>query len=457
MRANPSAYEMVAPGNLREIVALMAREPGVWLPIAGGTDVMVQYAAGKLAARKLVSIWNVPQLRRMEVLPDEIRIGAGCSYSDLRQHEVIGREFPLLANSASWTGGIANQNRGTLGGNIVNASPAADSLPALLAYDAELILVSVRGERRVRYVGFHTAYKKMALEADELIQAVCLSRRYADYLHHARKVGARNAQAISKVCLAGLGRTTNGVMEDLRIAMGSVAPIPMRLNETERAVQGRRIDAELLRVVRRTVAAEIRPIDDIRSSTRYRRVVAGNLVEEFLTRLASHESILARWNQLSEKDAADQIRACCGSNAWVQQMVARRPFDSETELMAASEEIWNSLTRADWIEAFRAHPRIGESRAAQIQPERSTSWSAQEQRDVAAADEDLKAELARANREYDERFGHIFIVCATGKSAAEVLEILRGRLRNDAESELHEAAEQQRQITQIRLRKWLQE
>src|SRR6266403_1494621 len=130
---------------------ILAAHPGGWLPIAGGTDVMVQYAAGKLPARKLVSIWNLPELRRMEVLPDEIRIGAGCTYTELREHNVIAREFPLLASAARWTGGIANQNRGTLGGNIVNASPAADSLPALLVYEAELILVSRRGERRVPY------------------------------------------------------------------------------------------------------------------------------------------------------------------------------------------------------------------------------------------------------------------------------------------------------------------
>src|ERR1700676_608221 len=149
MRAYPSDYALVAPGSLHAVVSLLAEDPGMWLPIAGGTDVMVQYAAGKLPARRLVSIWNLPELRRIEVTADEIRIGAGCTYTDLRQHEIVGSEFPLLAVAARWTGGVANQNRGTIGGNIVNASPAADSLPALLAYEADLILVSVRGERRV--------------------------------------------------------------------------------------------------------------------------------------------------------------------------------------------------------------------------------------------------------------------------------------------------------------------
>ncbi len=129
MRSNPCDYEMVAAGSLQATVALLAREPGAWHPIAGGTDVMVQYAAGTLTARRLVSIWNLPELRRIDVTSDEIRIGAGCTYTDIRSDEIIGREFPLLSAAAKWTGGIANQNRGTIGGNIVNASPAADSLP----------------------------------------------------------------------------------------------------------------------------------------------------------------------------------------------------------------------------------------------------------------------------------------------------------------------------------------
>jgi CO/xanthine dehydrogenase FAD-binding subunit len=287
MRSDPADYELVAPGTLREVVALLAAEPGAWLPIAGGTDVMVQYAAGKLAARRLVSLWNLPELRNIEVRPSEILIGGGCTYTDLRQHTAVGSEFPLLASAASWTGGIANQNRGTLGGNIVNASPAADSLPALLAYDAELILVSVRGERRLPYRNFHTDYKKTNLASDELIRAVCLSRRFAGYLSYTRKVGARNAQAISKVSVAALGRTASGVVEDVRIAVGSVAPVPLRLVETEQLMKGERIKAPLLAMARKTAAAEITPIDDIRSTAKYRAVVVCNLVEEFLAKLGA--------------------------------------------------------------------------------------------------------------------------------------------------------------------------
>lgn len=286
MRSDPADYELVAPDNLQAVVSLLAEDPGAWLPIAGGTDLMVLYAAGRLPGRKLVSIWNLPELRRIEVAAEEIQIGAGCTYSELREHDVISREFPLLARAAGWTGAIANQNRGTLGGNIVNASPAADSLPALLVYEAELILVSVRGERRVPCLNFHTAYKKTKLAADELIQAICLPRRFSGYYSYTRKVGARNAQAISKVCVAALARCRAGVIEDVRIAAGSVAPVPLRLLETERIVRGKVIQPGLLRSARKAAAEEIAPIDDIRSTAKYRAAVAGNLVAEFLEELS---------------------------------------------------------------------------------------------------------------------------------------------------------------------------
>jgi len=291
MRSDPAEYEMVAPGSLSAVVSLLAQKPGEWLPIAGGTDVMVQYASGKLSSRKLVSLWNLPELRRIDVSDREISIGAGCTYTDLREHEIVEREFPLLASAASWTGGIANQNRGTLGGNIVNASPAADSLPALLVYEAELVLVSARGERRVKYVDFHTGYKKTLLAADELIRAVCLARRFAGYIAYSRKIGARNAQAISKVCVAALGRMAGGVVDDVRIAVGSVAPTPLRLRETERLLKGKLIDTELARRAREIAVSEIGAIDDIRSTAAYRRAVLGNLVADFLQKLSADEQI----------------------------------------------------------------------------------------------------------------------------------------------------------------------
>jgi len=167
-------------------------------------------------------------------------------------------------------------------------------------------------------------------------------------------------------------------------------------------------------------------------------------------------NVLARWNFLPLAAAADEILPCCGSRAWADGMVARRPLLNEAALLAASDGVWQSLTEPDWLEAFRSHPRIGESGSPEAVSPQSAAWSEQEQRNVADANGALRIALAEGNRAYERRFDRIFIVCATGKSPAEILKILQRRMENGEQTELQEAVEQQRQITQIRLRKWLQ-
>jgi OHCU decarboxylase len=461
MRSNPAEYELHAPSDLQEAIAMLAGSSGAWMPIAGGTDLMVQYAAGKLACRQLIGIWNLSEFRRIEISSSEIRVGAACTFTDLRQSETICREFPLVAQVAGWVGGIANQNRGTLGGNIANASPAGDSLPALLAYGAELLLVSARGSRRIPYREFHTGYKATALAGGELIQSICLPRRFSGYSSYARKVGTRNAQAIAKVCVAALARKSGDAVEDVRIAAGSVAPFPIRLSRIERMLEGKQLDRALIDSAAQAAAAEIQPIDDIRSTARYRAAVLHNLVAEFLEQLAAprgeRNKVLTRWNALRVDAAAAEILPCCGSNAWAHQMAMARPLANEAAMLSASDEIWNNLAEADWREAFGSHPRLGESRPSPSAGARSAEWSAQEQQKIAGADEAVKIELAEANREYEKTFGCIFILCATGKSPSGILDILRRRMRNDPHTELLEAAEQQRQITHLRMKKWLGE
>jgi 2-oxo-4-hydroxy-4-carboxy-5-ureidoimidazoline decarboxylase len=165
--------------------------------------------------------------------------------------------------------------------------------------------------------------------------------------------------------------------------------------------------------------------------------------------------VLARWNHSSPAEAAEELLPCCGSPAWAKQLASRRPFRDTSSLLTASDEIWLSLPSSDWLQAFHSHPRIGESSAQAPVHARSSAWSRQEQLQAAAAPDPAKQKLDEGNRIYEQQFGHIFIVCATGKSAAEILEILRRRMHNDAGTELREAAEQQRQITQLRLKKWL--
>jgi 2-oxo-4-hydroxy-4-carboxy-5-ureidoimidazoline decarboxylase len=167
--------------------------------------------------------------------------------------------------------------------------------------------------------------------------------------------------------------------------------------------------------------------------------------------------VLDRWNQLPAEEAAQEILACCGSLAWARGLAARRPFPDEASLVAASDEIWGQLGAQDWMEAFSRHPRLGERKAPQLAPARSTAWSSQEQEKIAAAGDAVQAALLKANRKYERRFARVFIVCATGKSADEIVDILQRRLQNDDARELQVAAEEQRKITNTRLKKWLHE
>lgn len=286
MRAYIPSYELRVPGSLPEALAMLAQEPRVWQPFAGGTDLMVLLESGKLSHKRFLSVAKLDDLRGIEVSSDAVTLGALTTYTEIQKHPVLREEFPLLCSAARETGSIATQNRGTLGGNIVNASPAADSPPALLVYDAELELISQRGGRWAPYQGFHTGYKKMGMSADELLRATRLPRREKKWRQYYRKVGTRKAQAISKVCFAGAAHLENGAISDLRIALGSVAPIVLRAVKTEDALRGKPVSPELISAAKEILLREITPIDDIRSTARYRLRVAQNLLGEFLSQLA---------------------------------------------------------------------------------------------------------------------------------------------------------------------------
>ena len=285
MRAFIPDYQLTTPASLAEALALLESEPGVWKPFAGGTDLMVLLEAGKLPHRNYINIWRLDELRGIDANERYVTLGALTTYTAVQEHPILRSEFPMLCQAASETGGLAIQNRGTLGGNIVNASPAADSPPALLAYDAEIELVSTNGSRWVPYHGFHTGYKQMQLGANELLARIRLPRNAAGVMHYYRKVGTRKAQAISKVCLAALARIDQGHIEDVRIAVGSVAPIVVRCVETENMLRGRACDAETIQAASASLSREISPIDDIRSTAKYRLQIAKNLLTDFLLTL----------------------------------------------------------------------------------------------------------------------------------------------------------------------------
>jgi CO/xanthine dehydrogenase FAD-binding subunit len=283
MRSFLRDFDLIAPRTLDEALRTLAREPGVWRPFAGGTDLMVLLEAGKLPAARYMSLWHLPELQGIHVEEHAIAIGAMTTYSDVIAAPVLRVECPSLGAAAAETGGVATQNRGTIGGNIANASPAADTPPALLVYDAELELVSVRGVRRVAYDSFHLGYKRMDLAPDELIRSIRVARGRGGWMHGWRKVGTRRAQAISKVCFAAALDLAGDTVRDVRIALGSVAPTVIRAMRAEAAIRGRALSTKTVAGCCEALRREIAPIDDLRSSAAYRSQVAVNLLEDFLT------------------------------------------------------------------------------------------------------------------------------------------------------------------------------
>jgi len=284
MRTPLHRYELTACDSLQDALAALAADPSA-RPFAGGTDLMVLMDAGHLPPGRYIDLWKVRELRDIDVTAEAVTLGALTTYTEVLKADILRREFPMLGIAATETGGIATQNRGTIGGNIANASPAADTPPALVAYDAELELVSSRGVRRVAYEQFHTGYKKMDLAPGELIARVRLPRGRKGWRDYYRKVGTRKAQAISKVCFAAAADVADGRVRDLRIALGSVAPTVVRCAATETAVRGHAVDDAVVVKAQRALASEIEPIDDIRSTAAYRLRVAQNVLREFLTRI----------------------------------------------------------------------------------------------------------------------------------------------------------------------------
>lgn len=286
MRAYVPDYEMKTPESLQETLQILARQPGEWKVFAGGTDLMVVFETGKLTHKKYLNINNIPELKDLVVNEEDILIGAGCTYRQIQDHPVIKKEFPLLVDAAKLTGAVAIQNRGTIGGNIANMSPAADSPPALLAYDADIILLSTKGYRVLSYKYFHQGYKQSDLRPNEIIMAVRVKREQGMTHDYYRKVGTRSAQAISKVCMAATASLSrHGKIEWVHIGLGSVGPVPMRAIKTEHFLFQKEPTVDVVKEARKMLLGEITPIDDIRSEALYRREVAGNLLTEFLERL----------------------------------------------------------------------------------------------------------------------------------------------------------------------------
>jgi len=276
----PVEPPVTTPRTLPEAYSLLASD--VYRPIAGGTDLIVQIT-GELGEppERIIDLWRLDELRGIRVEDGALVVGALCTYTEIRRSALVGEWLPALAEAAATIGAAQIQNRGTLGGNIANASPAGDTLPVLLAADASITLGSARGEREVAAVDFWTAYRETARAPDELVLRVRFpleSRRTIRF----RKVGTRRAQAISKVVMALAYREDGGVWRDVRVALGSVAATPVRVAQTEGVLEGAAPRQTVADHAAATITREIAPIDDVRSTADYRRSVSGRILHRIL-------------------------------------------------------------------------------------------------------------------------------------------------------------------------------
>jgi CO/xanthine dehydrogenase FAD-binding subunit len=272
-----------SPRSLADAYRLLTNGGAAWRPVAGGTDLLVEIT-GELGPppERVLDIWALDELRGINLDGDELVIGALTTYTQLRQSALVGELLPALAEASATIGAAQIQNRGTVGGNLVNASPAGDTLPIWLATDSLVVLGSNGGERSVAALDFFTGYRETARRDDELVLRVrvpLLPRRHVRF----RKVGTRRAQAISKVVMAVSWLTgDDGVWINTRVALGSVAATPVRAPATEAALNGQRPVRAAADAAVSALEAEIQPIDDVRSTADYRRLVAGRVLRRLI-------------------------------------------------------------------------------------------------------------------------------------------------------------------------------
>jgi len=285
MRAYLPDFRVITTEDLSEALDALADGEGV-VPLAGGTDLMVYLESGVLKPCTFLNLQAIPELRRAPVLDGALTLSPLCTFRDARVIPLIRETFPMLSAAAREVGVLAIQSRGTWAGNIANASPAADGVPALMAYDAEIELASRSGSRVVPLARFYHGYKQMDRRPDELITAIRLPLPAPGWREYYRKVGTRRFQAISKTLLAGrilLGM--DRMVKDVRLIFGSVAPYTLRAFRTEEFIRGRTLTPEVIEEAARALQGEISPIDDIRSDAAYRRRVSANLLRDFLSHL----------------------------------------------------------------------------------------------------------------------------------------------------------------------------
>lgn len=283
MRGDYRTMKVLRPSNAAQALRLFGRSPDA-LPLAGGTDVMVSWNMGHLNGRVVLDLSRLAEWRRVRATAEGALIGSLVTHAAIQRHPALRRSFPLLIEACATVGAAQIQNRGTLGGNIANASPAADTFPPLAVYGAKVHAASTSGQRVLPFAEVFAGVKKTTLGPGELIEAVELPVPFPPPdRQFFRKVGSRLAQTISKTMGAGLlWFNTNGTVRELRLAFGSVAPTVRRLPSVEAYAAGKRLTPDIVEECAQLAAQDISPIDDIRSTRQYRLVVTQNLVRRFL-------------------------------------------------------------------------------------------------------------------------------------------------------------------------------
>jgi CO/xanthine dehydrogenase FAD-binding subunit len=280
-----SQIAVFQPKTLPEALGWLASAPEGSRCLAGGTDLMVLKHVQAPLPQNFCDLWSLDELRGVSDDGDALWLGALTTYAEMMSHPLITAHAPLLCEAARSVGAAAIQNRGTLGGNIANASPAGDTLPVLLVHEAEIEVASQEGRRVIPAISFFQGYKKLDLRPGELITRIRLHKQREGERHLWVKVGQRRAQAISKLMLAARASLENGTIQHPRIALGAVAPIPLRILSAEHALRGQRPSEDLARSVGVLACEEVSPISDVRSTVEYRRSVSGNLVARFVREL----------------------------------------------------------------------------------------------------------------------------------------------------------------------------
>jgi len=272
------------PLSLAEAIERLAADPSL-IPVAGGTDLMVRGPVALAELGGVIDLLRIPELVGISDTAAGLEIGAAVTFSQIRRSPAVVAAFPALAAAAAEVGGWQIQNRATLGGNMANASPAGDSLPVLLALEATVVVAGPAGEREIPYTAFHTGYRKTALGPGEIVARVRLPHLPAGTVQAFRKVGTREAQAISKVVVAMVARVDGGRIAELRLAAGSVAATPIRLAAAEAAARGAVAAPEAAERAGRAAAGEVSPIADVRSTAEYRAHVLERVVRRLVLEL----------------------------------------------------------------------------------------------------------------------------------------------------------------------------